>query len=223
MRQLIQGVSREGEITIVLLGAFGLFILNNALFLVHPTAKPPISQQHLEFLLVFESITLALLCSLLYARGWTIERIGLHPTARDTLIGLGLVPAFYVVYVLVWWIAYTAGYRPSYLGHYQALVNSGIALPVAASVCIVNPVYEETFLCGYIITTAKGMKRTTAGVNVSVAVRLACHLYQGGAGVLGIVPVGLIFAWWYARTGRLWPLFVAHAVLDAIGLMWFVR
>jgi hypothetical protein len=82
---------------ILLRGAFGLFISNNALFLVHPTAKPPISQQHLEFLLVFESITLELLCSLLFARGWTIERIGLHPTARDALIGLGLVPAFYVV------------------------------------------------------------------------------------------------------------------------------
>jgi uncharacterized protein len=223
MRQLILRVPQQGEIAIVLLGAFGLFFLNNALFLVHPTATPPISQQHLEFLLIFESITLALLGSLLYVRGWTIERIGLHPTVRDTLIGLGLVPAFYLVYVFVWWIVYTAGYRPSYLGHYQALVHSGIALPVAASVCIVNPVYEETFLCGYIITTAKGLNRTTAGVNVSVAVRLACHLYQGGGGVLGIVPVGLIFAWWYARTGRLWPLFVAHAVLDAIGLMWFVR
>jgi hypothetical protein len=76
VRQLILRVSQEGEIAIVLLGAFGLFILNNGLFLVHPMAKPPISQQHLKFLLVFESITLALLCSLLYARGWTIERIG---------------------------------------------------------------------------------------------------------------------------------------------------
>jgi membrane protease YdiL (CAAX protease family) len=223
MRQFIQSVSREGEITIVLLGAFGLFILNNALFLAHPTSQPPISQQHLEFLLTFEPISLALLCSLLYVRGWTIERIGLHPTVRDTLIGLGLVAASYVVYVFVWAIAYKMGYRPSYLGQYRVLVSSGIALPVAAGVCIVNPVYEETFLCGYIITTAKAMNRTSAGVNVSVAIRLACHLYQGGAGVLGIVPLGLMFAGWYARTGRLWPLFVAHAVLDAIGLMWFVR
>jgi membrane protease YdiL (CAAX protease family) len=223
MRQLSIRVSQQSEIAIVLLGAFGLFILDNVLFLVHPTAKPPISQHHLESLLVFEPIALALLCYFLYARGWSTERIGLRPTARDTLIGLGLVPAFYAVYVFTWWIAYAAGYRPSYLGHYQALVNSGIALPVAASICIVNPVYEETFLCGYIITTAKAMNRTTAGVNVSVAIRLGCHLYQGGVGVLGIVPVGLIFAWWYARTGRLWPLFVAHAVLDAIGLMWFVR
>jgi membrane protease YdiL (CAAX protease family) len=223
MRQLIQGVSQQGEITIVLLSTFGLFIFDNVLFLLHPTANPPISQHHLESLLIYESIVLAVVCSFLYVRGWTIERIGLHFTARETLIGLGLVLAFYVVYVLVWWVVYTTGYRPSYLGHFPGLVESGIALPVAAGACIVNPVYEETFLCGYIITTAKEMNRTTAGVNVSVAVRLLCHLYQGGVGVLGIVPVGLIFAWWYARTGRLWPLFVAHAVLDAIGLMRFVR
>jgi membrane protease YdiL (CAAX protease family) len=142
---------------------------------------------------------------------------------RDTLIGLGLVLAFYVVYACALWIAYASGFRPSYLGHYQTLVDSGLSLPVTVSVCILNPVYEETFLCGYIITTAKATNRTTAGVNASVMIRLACHLYQGGLGVLGIVPVGLIFAWWYARTGRLWPLFVAHAVMDAIGLMRYVR
>jgi hypothetical protein len=83
MRQLIQGVSREGEITIVLLSAFGYFILGNALFLLNPMASPPISQQHLEFILVYESITMALVCSLLYVRGWTIKRVGLSPTARE--------------------------------------------------------------------------------------------------------------------------------------------
>jgi hypothetical protein len=76
MRQLILRPSQQGERAIVLLGAFGLFILNNRLFLMNPAAKPPISQQQPEFLIVFESSILALLCSLLYARGWTIERIG---------------------------------------------------------------------------------------------------------------------------------------------------
>jgi membrane protease YdiL (CAAX protease family) len=58
-------------------------------------------------------------------------------------------------------------------------------------------------------------------VNVSVALRLVCHLYQGTLGVLSVIPVGLIFAYWYVRTGRLWPLIVAHALLDFISLAAF--
>jgi len=30
--------------------------------------------------------------------------------------------------------------------------------------------------------------------------------------------MGLAAAWWYARTGRLWVLVVAHIVLDVVGL-----
>ena len=37
-------------------------------------------------------------------------------------------------------------------------------------------------------------------------------------GVLGIVPMALLFAYWYAHTRRLWPLIVAHAILDLVGL-----
>ena len=31
-------------------------------------------------------------------------------------------------------------------------------------------------------------------------------------------PLALLFAWWYARTARLWPLIVAHAMLDLAAL-----
>jgi membrane protease YdiL (CAAX protease family) len=77
-------------------------------------------------------------------------------------------------------------------------------------------------LCEFIVTAAKKYNRSTAGINVSVAVRVLYHLYQGSIGVLGIIPVRLIFALWYARTGRLWPVFVAHALFDAIGLLQFL-
>jgi len=53
---------------------------------------------------------------------------------------------------------------------------------------------------------------------MSLAIRLTCHLYQGAAGVIGIVPLGFIFTYWYARTGRLWPVVLAHALFDVAGL-----
>ena len=61
-----------------------------------------------------------------------------------------------------------------------------------------------------------------AGVHVSVAIRLLYHLYQGAIAI-GVVPFGLIFALWYRRTGRLWPVIVAHALTDFAALLHFVR
>jgi membrane protease YdiL (CAAX protease family) len=50
-------------------------------------------------------------------------------------------------------------------------------------------------------------------------IRLGYHLYQGPFGVVAIVPLGLILAYWYAKNGKLWPLIVAHAAIDLVGLL----
>ena len=62
-----------------------------------------------------------------------------------------------------------------------------------------------------------------ATICVSVALRLLYHLYQGPMGVLGIIPIGLLFAFWFAKMGRLWPVIVAHGLMDLIGLLAYSR
>jgi membrane protease YdiL (CAAX protease family) len=223
IRDRVRALSARTEFAIVVVGAFGYFVLRSLHSALYPAATPPISQSRLDNLLVYESITLVLLCIFLHWRGWTISRLGVRVSARDTLIGLGLVVVGYVGFGLMWWIATAIGIHPSYAGTHRELVAHGLALPVVIAVSVLNPIYEETFLCGYVVTSAKAINRTVAGVNVSIAIRLLYHLYQGGIGVLQIIPIGLIFTWWYARTGRLWPVFVAHALFDAIGLLQFVR
>lgn len=54
--------------------------------------------------------------------------------------------------------------------------------------------------------------------NVSAGGRLLYHLYQGPLAVVGILPSALLFGYWFARAGRLWPLVVAHAILDALAV-----
>jgi len=218
----IRAYSPKAELTTVIVVAFGYFSLGSVLSVLFPVATPPITQRHLIFLLIYESSTLFALGSILYARGWNTKRIGLKITARDTLIGVGLALVTYAAYVVVWWIAVASGIHPSFPGSYRELASHGLTLPAVAAVSILNPIYEETFLCGYIVTAAKENHRISAGINLSVAIRLVYHLYQGSVGVLGVIPLGLLFALWYARTGRLWPLFVAHALFDATGLLQFV-
>lgn len=84
---------------------------------------------------------------------------------------------------------------------------------------LVNPFFEEVWVCGYLMTVLKRSHNPWLAISASVVLRVLYHLYQGARGVLSITPVGLIFGVWYARTGRLWPLIVAHSVADLLALL----
>jgi membrane protease YdiL (CAAX protease family) len=103
-----------------------------------------------------------------------------------------------------------------------SLVRGNLSLLSVVAASLVNPLFEEVFVCGYLVTLGKESNRLTAGMNISIGLRLAYHLYQGSAGVLGILPFGFLMALWYSRTGRLWPVIVAHAVTDFAGLAPFI-
>jgi membrane protease YdiL (CAAX protease family) len=51
-----------------------------------------------------------------------------------------------------------------------------------------------------------------------VALRVLVHLYQGRLALIAILPLGVVFTWYYVRTKRLWPVVVAHVVVDALAL-----
>jgi membrane protease YdiL (CAAX protease family) len=94
---------------------------------------------------------------------------------------------------------------------------------VVIAVSIVNPIFEEALLCGYMVTALKGRAHWGIAAGLSIGIRILCHVYQGIVGIIFIVPFGLIFTWWYWRYGRLWPLIVAHVLFDFIALLWVGR
>jgi membrane protease YdiL (CAAX protease family) len=103
------------------------------------------------------------------------------------------------------------------------LIDGTIEPAIIIAISIVNPIFEECFLCGYLVTALKDRTGSWTAINISVGIRLICHLYQGIIGVIFIVPFGLIFTYWYARRGRLWPLIVAHALFDFFPLFTYAN
>jgi CAAX protease family protein len=83
---------------------------------------------------------------------------------------------------------------------------------------VLNPIFEETLLSGYVVTALKRRTSWKIAVAVSVTLRALCHVYQGYA-VIFIVIFGFVLAAWYARYGRLWPLIIAHVFYDFFPLM----
>lgn len=92
-----------------------------------------------------------------------------------------------------------------------------------------NAVAEELVVVGWLATRLRQLwgggslgdahlARTTvaAVIAASALLRGAYHLYQGVGAGFGNLAMGVIFAAWFLRTGRVWPLVIAHFLIDAV-------
>lgn len=92
--------------------------------------------------------------------------------------------------------------------------------PLYIMLAVGNAAAEEIVVVAYFITR---LRQLGAGENSALAasalLRGGYHLYQGiGAGI-GNVVMGLIFGRYYQLTQRVWPLVVAHTVIDVVAFV----
>jgi membrane protease YdiL (CAAX protease family) len=222
MRRFLQELPLPFEFVFVVLGAFGLSILVSLLQMLQPVTQAAVSDEGLRSLIGYELVVLAVLATFLRLRGWTIERFGIRITVRDTLIGLMFVFAAELIGTGALLLIQPISPQLAATIEAAGAASGTLGFLTALTFSIVNPIFEETFVCGYIISALRERSEPWTAINVSVAIRLLYHLYQGPAAAIGIVPFGLILAYWYARSGRLWPAITAHAVANLLDLGRFV-
>ena len=231
----IRALSARAELIIVVVLAFGWFAyssLGDVLALVTSGATgPPNTEAELIKGLAYEAIVLVVLGWFLRVRGWTGDDLGLDPSwghgARRLALGLalraaqGIVLAFAValayqiVVVAIWELL-----RQRVIPTDAASFPRDLGVATLLGLLIINSIFEELFLCGYLISRLSKTRGLWFAVNVSTAIRLSYHLYQGSAAVPSIVPTGLIFGYWFARTRQLWPPIVAHAYLNYLAWLY---
>jgi hypothetical protein len=93
MRRFLQALPPTVEFVVVVSGAFGLLIIVSLQQMIWPRPTAGLSDASLHSVIGYELIVLTVLLAFLRVRGWTLERIGIRITTRDTLIGLGFVLA----------------------------------------------------------------------------------------------------------------------------------
>ena len=218
MLRLVKSLPNSVEIGIVLVLSFGDFVVASLSVALHHVT-PHYDVRRLIFLVVFEIAILAVLFPFLRARGWTLEKIGFRPTFPGIGIGFLLFLAAYAAAAIAWYAIWLITPETALRQLGARVIAKPIPLPVSLAVGLVNPFFEEVWVCGYLMTVLKRSHNPWLAISASVVLRVLYHLYQGARGVLSITPVGLIFGVWYARTGRLWPLIVAHSVADLLALL----
>jgi uncharacterized protein len=209
------------EFALVIGIAFGQFIVVSvASLLAGPSGGENrlFDNGHLSSLLVYESIAGLLVGLILWRAGWRLRDFNLQPSWAATASGIGLAVAGWLVYYLAAILAHiTLGSMSSHPAGADGAYG-GASPQLVLIVSVVNPLFEEILVCAYVIEALRRRFGIVAAINVSTALRVAYHVYQGPFAFLWVAMFGLLFAYAYVRWRNLWPLVLAHGIHDYVAL-----
>ena len=161
---------------------------------------------------------------------YLLWRTGIGPTAiglgrlrwrTDVPGGLALAALIGIPGLLLYLVARHLGLNAEVQP--SGLHDSWWRIPVLILSAFANSFAEEVVVVGYLITRLRqlGLRQSRA-VLASSLLRGAYHLYQGIGAGLGNVAMGLVFGYAWCRTGRLWPLVIAHGIIDTVAFVGYV-
>jgi len=194
--------------------------LSKQAVIVHGTQAP--GRPLLDLFLQLTSISLALAPVLLVF--YLLARSGEGPSS----IGLD---ARQPGKDLAWGALLAAVIGGSGLGLYLIAYHLGVELnvvaenlpdvwwrfPVLVLSAAQNGILEEVIVVGYLLSRLDKLGvRPVWAIAISAAIRGSYHLYQGIGAFFGNAAMGVIFALFYRRYGRVTPLIIAHTLIDAV-------
>ena len=216
------------ELGMVLLLAFSPGILGLLIIALGPQGSAEVEAQLLPSVvsIIFElflSWSPVLVIGFLLARnreGW--PGIGLtRLRAGDVGMGAVLWVASFILVLVLAQLFQFFGQRevdflpeglPLWFRAIQALLIAGTA-----------GITEEIVVRGYAQTRLEQLRSPTAVILLlPTALWGVLHVYQGVGAALTIFGLGLMYAWYFQRTRRLWPLILAHILFDLTQLVFIL-
>lgn len=226
------------EIAVVLLVTFGLSGLSSILSLVEDallagslsdqTVALNTSNSSLGFIdLLYQLLRILRLCAwgalglyLLWRAGLGPRLVGLAKPRwkTDAPAGLGLAAVIGLPGLLLYLVANALGLNLTVVP--STIDDHWWRIPALVAYALANSGAEEIIVVAYLISR---LRRLGLGENTSLLasalLRGSYHLYQGlGAGI-GNFAMGLVFGRYWQKTNRLWPLLIAHALIDIVAFV----
>ncbi len=203
------------DLAVITAICFGLFIFSSIQAVMQGLPEHHVNDSQLGGLIALECATTLVALIYLRARGHDLRSLLPAATLPGVVIGGGL----YLLTLLLALPAESllAAVVPALRETPNALHPTGVSPLMILAVSLVNGLYEEAFLLGFL---QAGLARadTHFGVGMVLLIRLSYHLYQGPGGALFVIIFGAVVGYYYLRTGKLWPAVVAHMIGDVVGL-----
>lgn len=217
------------EVVLVLAITFGMSGVRATLKLIDAALAPaPLNKQRTVLNDAASSLSwldaalqLASAATLLAWGGLALFLLGTRlrrPRWRDWIWGAGLaaligIPGL-VLYVVSLQLGLTKEVVPA---------TDAAKVPLLLIWSAANAFAEETVVVMWLLTRLKQLRVPVWGVIATSAVlRGTYHLYQGFSAGIGNIVMGVVFAFFYHRTGKVWPLILAHFLIDAVAYLGYL-
>ena len=137
---------------------------------------------------------------------------------RDLLRGVGLAALIGLPGLAFYFLAKAIGINTNVSA--ANLTDVWWSAPVLTLAAIGNALVEEVVMVGYLFTRWRQLAWSwPVVIGVSALIRGTYHLYQGFGGFAGNVVMGLVLGYVFARTRRVMPLVICHALLDIVAFV----
>ncbi|MQA07940.1 MAG: CPBP family intramembrane metalloprotease [Pseudonocardiaceae bacterium] len=157
---------------------------------------------------------------LLWRTGIRLASIGLgsRRLGRDALTGAGLTALIGIPGLVFYLVAWNAGLN---LAVQPSTLDESWWRPIVLTLAAAGNAWaEEVLVVGYLLTRLRQLRwRENTSLLVAAILRGSYHLYQGIGGFIGNLLMGLLFGRIWQRTNRLWPLIIAHTLLDVVAFV----
>ena len=218
MTAIVRRISGRTEFTVVILASLGYLITGSVwlMFRSDITAQALSVTQQPCSMVGYRLAVMTGVIAFLSLRGWNLRDFPLRVNLRQTMWGAGLFLSVFTVYVA------GAGLSRLLLSEKaMALYSFGgctVNLPNLIAVAVVNPLFEELLILGYVIRSLKIEHTVWFTINASVLLRVLCHLNQGVYLLAVVIPMGLVFGHYFYRRNNLWPPILGHSLMSLVFL-----
>ena len=216
MKSFIRNLSAPAEFCIVVLVCFWWGIIGSAKqfvgHLMHVAQPEQVSNGVVLVVVTMQLLVMAFAFWIGHIRGWSLASFGSRVSWKGT--GAGVLLFVVTTLAVLSCIILTNIIAPGLRSHADTGVRvSGLTLPFLLLFSVVNPIYEEVLGTGYFIHSLQRYGMVPA-VLASALFRTFLHSYKGLDAVIMVLPIGLVFGFFYWRWRQLWPLVVAHVIID---------
>jgi membrane protease YdiL (CAAX protease family) len=158
---------------------------------------------------------------LLWRAGASLKRhLGLDLTrpGRDLAAAVGLAALIGIPGLGLYLVAHALGISLTVAA--STMTDVWWRAPVSILIAFQNGFLEEALVVGYLVLRLRQIDvRPWLALAISAVLRGSYHLYQGYGGFAGNVLMGVVFAFVFLRWRRLWPLVIAHGLIDTVALV----
>jgi membrane protease YdiL (CAAX protease family) len=195
----------------IVLVCFGWFIVGSleAASSWRPGSAAGFNDNSFDGTLASEVILATMAILLLWGRRYPLHTLYPQPSWRGVLDGVIVCVCALLGHNLV--VLLLPQYATTPIA--EMLASTTVSWSSTIPLMVVNGFYEEVFLLGYLM---RGLRRYGASTSLGIAlfVRMLYHTYQGPAGVVSVMAVGLVFGLYFQRKGQLFPVVLAHIAID---------